>query len=426
MGCPTTCFSSIKPKPYSQSQSVARTGGVVKLQQSASVRKQAKKERMAASEGQPKLKITDITSEVFEWPRPGLWNGSHYYGNASLHKVTVYTDQGVVGTGWNGGTAATRPQRLLPPFVDYYRTLCLGRNPLETKALVKDLWEKQIKILGPAGLHTQVLAAILIACWDIKGKVRNQSIHALLGGAQQRVPVYIAGGYYAEGKGLAQLQDELRYNIEELHARAVKMKIGDPKVGIAGDLERVAAARDAIGPDVKLMVDANCACDLPTALAFARELPMYDVYWFEEPMPIYWFAEHQQLAAASKVKLAVGENYYTYADFKNILDYQGAAILNVDVAICPGYDVAHAVAQLAQARGLTIAPHGCQELQLPLVAGLPNGEYLEYYPVEVDPLRSEIFQPQLAPAKDGYVDVPNRPGIGFELNMELLPRYRVL
>ena len=96
------------------------------------------------------------------------------------------------------------------------------------------------------------------------------------------------------------------------------------------------------------------------------------------------------------------------------------------MAICPGYDVARDVALLAQDRGLTIAPHGCQELQLPLVAGLPNGEFLEYYPTEVDPLRSEIFQPQLLPDKDGYVDVPDRPGIGFDLNMELLERYRVM
>ncbi len=374
----------------------------------------------------PNLKITHITSEVFEWPRPGLWNGSHFYGNASLHKVTVYTDQGIVGAGWNGGTAATRPQRLLPPFVDFYRELCVGRNPCDTAILVRDLWEKQIKILGPAGLHTQVLAAILIACWDIKGKALHQSVHQLLGGAQQRVPAYIAGGYYAEGKGLPQLQDELRYNVEELHARAVKIKIGDPAVGVVGDMARVAAARDAIGPDIKLMVDANCACDLPTALEFARELAAYDVYWFEEPMPIYHYAAHRELAAASPIKIAVGENYYTYADFERILEYKGAAILNVDVAICPGYDVARDVALLAQAQGLTIAPHGCQELQLPLVAGLPNGEFLEYYPVEVDPLRSEIFQPQLVPAQDGYVDVPNRPGIGFEINMELLSRYRVM
>ena len=75
---------------------------------------------------------------------------------------------------------------------------------------------------------------------------------------------------------------------------------------------------------------------------------------------------------------------------------------------------------------MTIAPHGCQELQLPLAAGVSHGEFLEYYPTEVDPLRSEMFYPKLQPDEDGYVTVPDRPGIGFDLNMDLLNRYRVV
>lgn len=371
------------------------------------------------------MKITHIDSEVFEWERPGIWNGSHFYGTASLHVITVHTDEGITGYGWNGGTAASRPQRIFPWFADFYRPLLLGRDPRDTEGLVRDLWEKQIKILGPAGLHTQVLAAILIACWDIKGKAEETSVHQLLGGAKERIPAYIAGGYYAEGKGLEQLQAEMRYNVETLHARSVKMKIGDPKAGLKGDMARVAAVREAIGPDIQLLVDANCACDLATSLAFALELADYDVYWFEEPMPIFHYDAYRQLRTASPVKIATGENYYTLADFQTLLAHRGADILNVDVAICPGYDVAREVALLAHAQGLSIAPHGCQELQLPLVAGLPNGELLEYYPPEVDPLRREIFQPVMELETDGCVQVPDRPGIGFSLNLDLLRRYRV-
>jgi len=371
------------------------------------------------------IKITKITSEVFEWDRPGFWNGSHFYGLGCLHKITVHTDQGITGSGWNGGTAATRPLRLLPAFADFYRPLLEGRNPLDTRALVKDLWEKQIKILGPAGLHNHVLAAILIACWDIRGKVENKSVHELLGGARDKIRAYIAGGYYAENKGLKELQHELRYNVEELHATAVKMKIGDERVGVAGDMKRVEAAREAIGPEITLMVDANCACDRKTAMEFVRELEKYDVYWFEEPLPIHDFEGYRELAENSHIKIATGENYYTVADFETLLAHSGASVLNVDVAICAGYDVAREIAQMAERNGLKIAPHGCQELQLPLVAGVPNGEFLEYYPQEVDPLRSEMFEPQLVLEEDGFVRVPNRPGIGYELNMELLNRYRV-
>ena len=338
------------------------------------------------------MKFTEVTSEVFQWERPGIWNGSHYYGPGRLHKITVQTDEGVTGYGWNGGTAADRPLNLFPGYVDYFRPLLIGRDPMDTRSLSTDLGEKLIKILGPAGINTQVLAAINIACWDIKGKALGKSIHELLGGAQKRIPTYIAGGYYGEGKGLEELQAEVRFNVEELHASAVKIKIGDPNTGVAGDMLRVEAARKAIGDDVTLMVDANCALDLKTSLEFARLLAEYDVYRFEEPLPIHDYEDHGKLAEASTVKIATGENGYHLAHFKALLDRKGASILNVDVTICPGYDVAMDVAELAADRGVSIAPHGCQELQLPLAAGISHGEFLEYYPVAVDPLRAEMFQ----------------------------------
>ena len=99
--------------------------------------------------------------------------------------------------------------------------------------------------------------------------------------------------------------------------------------------------------------------------------------------------------------------------------------MNVDVTICPGYDVAKDVVDLAGEKGVSIAPHGCQELQLPLAASVSHGEFLEYYPVEVDPLRAEIFQPLLIPDEDGFVTVPDTPGIGYEINMDFLRRYQV-
>lgn len=371
------------------------------------------------------LKITQVTSELFEWERPGIWNGSHFYGPGRLHKVTIYTDQGVVGSGWNGGTAATRPQHFLKDFVDYYRELLIGRNPLETRKLVRDLGEKQNKILGSAGLHTQVLGAVMVACWDIKGKVENKSVHQLLGGAQDRVRAYIAGGYYAKGKGLKELQDELLRNTDELNATAVKIKVGDPAVGFAEDVKRVEASRSAIGDEVDLLVDANCAFELDTAIAFAKELEAYNVFWFEEPIAIHNFVGHKQLAASTSVKIATGENYYLYSDFDTLIAHNGAAYLNVDATICPGYDIALDVAKLADKNNLQVAPHGCQEIHLPLAAGLSNGGLLEYYPPEVDSLRSNMFRPQMKLEKDGYVKAPTAPGLGFELNTDLLNRYRV-
>ena len=137
-----------------------------------------------------------------------------------------------------------------------------------------------------------------------------------------------------------ELQAEVQFNVEEMHASAVKIKIGDPNVGVAGDMLRVEAARKAIGDKVTLMVDANCALDLNTSMEFARLLPKYNVYWFEEPLPIHNYEEHGKLAKMSSIKIATGENGYHLAHFKALLEKKGASILNVDVTICPGYDVA--------------------------------------------------------------------------------------
>ena len=371
------------------------------------------------------IKITQIKSESFEWERPGIWNGMHFYGPGRLHKVTISTDQGIEGIGWNGGTAAVRPNDFYGLYVDYYKSFLIGENPLDTANLTLNLGQKQDKILGSAGLHTQVLAAIIIACWDIKGKVKGQSIHSLLGGEQKRVRAYIAGGYYAKNKGINELQEELLHNVENLNATAVKIKIGDPNAGISEDMKRIEAARNAIGPNIDLLVDANCAFDLNTAIEYAKEMENYNVYWFEEPLAIHDFKAHKTLNASTSLMIAAGENYYTLADFETLIENNGASMLNVDATICPGYDVALKVAKLAEKKGLKIAPHGCQELQLPLVAAVSNGELLEYYPPEVDELRKELFYPKLILDSDGYVTVPDTPGIGFDLNMDLLNRFKV-
>ena len=110
------------------------------------------------------MKITSVTSEIFEWERPGIWNGGHFYGPGRLHKVTVETDEGLTGYGWNGGTAAERPLTLFPGYVDYFRPLLLGRDPLDTRAIATAVGEKHNRLLVHGELNSQVLAAVNSAC----------------------------------------------------------------------------------------------------------------------------------------------------------------------------------------------------------------------------------------------------------------------
>ena len=379
--------------------------------------------------GNHQIKITHIESELYEWDKPPIWNGLHVYDKGRLHLVRVRAQKGtdeIVGYGFNGGTAATRPLHLFSMYVDLFRPQLVGRDATDTAYLAK--LAENFKIYGPGGYHTQVLAAMNQACWDIRGKVEQKSIHQLLGGQQQRIRGYIAGGYYGRDKGLSELSEEMDRNVREFNATAVKMKIGDQAAGFDYDISRIEAVRKQVGPDITVMVDANCALTVEQAGAYLTTLKANDIFWFEEPIPSHDYRGHKTLNAVAKdddILIATGENGYSVGHFQTLIDYDGADVFNIDVAILAGYEPALAVVEESLAYEKLIAPHGAQELQIHIAAARQNGLMLEYYPPAVDPLRGEMFLPQMVLEKDGYVTVPDRPGIGFEPNWDLLTPHRV-
>ena len=235
-------------------------------------------------------------------------------------------------------------------------------------------------------------------------------------------PAYIAGGYYEEGKGLAELAQEMEENLA-LGARAVKMKIGG--ASIREDVERVRVVRETIGPDIRLLVDANNAYAAYEAVEIARKIEPYDVFWFEEPVAPDDYRGHARVAQATTIPIATGENEYTRYGFRDLIEHGAASILNADAQILGGVTEFMQVAALTAAHDLRIAPHGAQEIHIHLVSAIPNGLILEFYRETVDPLRGQIFREPLTLNKEGYVVVPDRPGLGVRPNYELLQEYRV-
>lgn len=375
------------------------------------------------------FKIVSIESELYEWDKPPIWNGMNVYEYSRLHLVKVTAKKGteeVYGYGFNGGTAATRPLHLFPIYLDLFRPALIEHDVTDT-AFITQL-AGNYKIYGPGGYHTQVLAAVNQACWDIKGKLEGKSVHALLGGTQQRIPTYIAGGYYSRGKGSDELREEMERNIGEFNANAVKMKIGHRGVGIESDIRRVEVVRRTVGPDRIVMVDANCSLSVERTEAYLPALRANNVFWLEEPIHSHDHRGYQAIREIAKdfeIHIATGENGYGLHYFQTFLDFECADIYNLDVAILPGYDMSMQVVEEALAADKLIAPHGAQELQIHIAASRKNCLMLEYYPPAVDPLRGEMFLPQMVLDNDGYVTVPNTPGIGFEPNMELLKHHRV-
>lgn len=375
------------------------------------------------------FKITTVESRLYEWDKPPIWNGMHVYDKGRLHLIKVTAKNGteeIIGYGFNGGTAATRPLSIFPKFVDLFRPALIGHDVTDT-VYVSRLAENY-KIYGPGGYHTQVIAAINQACWDIRGKLEGKSVHALLGGTRERIRTYIAGGYYGRGKGVDELREEMARNIDEFNATAVKMKIGDPNAGLETDIKRIEAVRETVGADITVMVDANCALSIETAGAYLPALQANDLFWFEEPIHSHDYRGHKALREMAKdygIRIATGENGYGLPYFQTLIDYGGADVFNLDVAILPGYDPAMQVVEEALRAKKLIAPHGAQELQIHVAASRDNGLMLEYYPPAVDPLRGEMFLPPMVLELDGYVTVPSRPGIGFAPNLALLKYHQV-
>jgi L-alanine-DL-glutamate epimerase-like enolase superfamily enzyme len=200
------------------------------------------------------------------------------------------------------------------------------------------------------------------------------------------------------------------------------MKVGGAPIN--EDVERVRVVRESVGPNVKVMMDANCAYRYFEAIELARKCEKYDVYWFEEPVNPDDYEGHKLISQATIIPIATGENEYTRYGFRDLIENRCAAIIQPDALIMGGISEFMKVAALAQAHDLPIAPHGNQDVHVHLVSAIPNGLTVEYYRGSTDPMWGTMFKETLM-VEDGHVSPPDRPGIGIELNEEALEPYRV-
>ncbi len=366
------------------------------------------------------MKITDVKLEMFKWPREKpITNGLYTYTHNLLNIVVITTDNpDIYGIGIAGGIEAT-PQ-VGKAFIEHFSKILIGQDPLNNERLWQHMWRP--KLVGRRGISTRIISGIDIALWDIKGKCAGLPVWKLLGGAQDKVDTYIAGGYYEEGKGLKELADEMQANVN-LGARAVKIKIG--ALSINQDVERVKVCREAIGPDVRLMVDANNAYRHYQAIEFARKTEKYDIFWFEEPVEPDDYEGQREITTSTYMPIAAGENEYTRYGFRELIEKRCVDILQPDGLILGGITEFMKVAALAQAHDMDVAPHGAQEVHIHLVAAIHNGLILEYYRDTVNPMHGNIWQHHLK-IEDGYVYPPQMPGLGLEPCWDKLEKWRIL
>lgn len=294
--------------------------------------------------------------------------------------------------------------------------------------MIEALWNRMYlntARYGRRGIMMAAISAVDIALWDILGKKAGLPIYRLLGGAKHSLIPYASAGYYQEGKGIAELQAECAGYVA-MGFKAVKIKVGGAPVG--EDIARVHAVREAIGPDIELGIDANNAWDYPTALKMARACEKEDVLFFEEPMSTDFPEDCVRLAQNTDVSIAGYETLLTRYGMKDFITRNAVDIVQADAIWTGGITEARRVGMIAGTWGKTIIPHFSASMvslaaNLHFGLSLYNTKYMEYT-LDENPLRSELCKESIV-MKDGVVTVFEKPGLGVELNMDTVERYRV-
>jgi len=224
---------------------------------------------------------------------------------------------------------------------------------------------------GRAGAVMRALSAIDIALWDHNARAANLPLWRMLGGFYDHsVPAYASGGYYLDGKGHDGLQAELADYLA-MGFDAVKIKVG--RLSVREEAARMQAAREAVGDDVHLMLDANNAwSNLEDALRYMQAYEPWNPYWIEEPFTPDAIDLHARLAQRTSIPVATGEIEVGRWRFKDLLDQDAAMILQPDAAVLGGITEFRRVAATAAAYGVSICPHWFHDLHLHLVAAAPN------------------------------------------------------
>jgi L-alanine-DL-glutamate epimerase-like enolase superfamily enzyme len=333
--------------------------------------------------------------------------------------VKVRSVDGVEGIGFcyvgsaGGRIAQIAVEELLAPRL-------VGQDSLRIEGLWQEMYQDSL-LQGRSGTVMRAISILDTALWDLNARSVKLPLYQYLGAyASDRVPAYASGGYYLTGKTPKMLGEELKGYVAA-GFKAVKMKVG--RLSPSEEEERIAAAREAIGPDIHLMLDANNAWnDVPTALTYMKRYEPYDPYWMEEPFGPDDIDGHAKLAELTPVVIATGEIAYGRWYHKELLDKRGAEILQTDAVVCGGITEWKRIAATAASYGVTMCPHWFHDVHAHLVAATPNARYVEFFPDDQVLNFRRLIDTQLQ-HEAGNLILPKTPGLGFDFDAQAVRKY---
>ncbi len=387
------------------------------------------------------MKITSIQARWLRVPIPEEKISVSDFGRNDSFNTTlvrVETNEGLVGYGEAKATVGSRGEQaaLVTLIEKELGPQLIGEDPRE----ISRLWElmyngsrahfalargRVFPVLGRRGITVSAISGIDMALWDILGRSLGVPVYQLLGGkCRDEMPAYASGGWADE----AGIGEQLMGYVEKGGFRAVKMRVGVVDGDVATSVRRAGAARQALGEEIDLMVDAHGTYSVAEAKRFCREAADFRLAWFEEPVSADNKAGCAELRRSTDIPIASGESEFTRFDFHQLAELRAVDIFQPDLAICGGITEGVRIAALASTYQLGLAPHlwgGALMFSagLQVCAASPSAFILEYS-LGHNPLQHELADNPFL-VNDGMITIPAEPGLGVSINEDFVSRFTV-
>ena len=356
------------------------------------------------------MTIREVRTTLLRMPWPDdPWLAGHPLGPMrDLVVVEVVTQSGLTGMGYLHLVNLPLLRTIGACIDEAMAPRIVGRDASAIEAIWHDLWRTTLTG-GRGGVAMMAQSAIDIALWDVVGKAAGLPLHRLWGHFRSEIPIY-GSGCFRGSFGDGMIAKAKHYVAQGF--KAIKMQvahIGDLRT----DLDNVRRMRDAVGPDIDIMIDVNMGWTADVAITMGRKVEEFDIYWLGEPVTADDYAGYLRCAEALDMRVVGGETHFGRADLKPFLENPRLPILQPD-PMRGGLTELRKIAQVADTWGMTIAPHLFPELNVHLLASSPNGVWAEQMGLLDDVF---VSVPRIA---NGMITAPETPGHGLVFKPEVM------
>jgi len=370
------------------------------------------------------MKITNVQAIVLKLPEIS----SEADGTQDDLLIVVETDEGITGYG-EVDTSPYVGKAVVEAYMSHgtcygLREVVVGSDPFDHEQIWNDMWAKTY-YYGRTGPVMHVMSGIDMAIWDIMGKATGKPVHKLLGGSySDKVRAYASALMPSSKDGVKKMVD----SYVSQGFTAIKFGWGPLGYDVHLDIDLVKTARKAAGDHVELMIDIGKRYRLKPAMYVAKALEQLNVYWLEEPLPAEDYEGYKRLAASTTLRIATGEEESGRLAFDRLIRETHIDVVQPDMSRCGGLTEAKKIATLAADHNILCVPHAFKTgvlvaASIHLIAAIPHAPFLEFSVTESGIRKELLAEPFVQ--KDGFVDVPQKPGLGIEINPEVIKKYGV-